>query len=185
MKPRQEIDILQNILSLLKDHPRRNRELVVSTYLNDRVWRKYQTRLLELGLIDEVEVEQGRVVYEITPRGEELLNHIDVYRSMWHSFPPKQSPYKKQFSPWQKAILRKAYETGETGFTVKEAWIYTQNVYRISRTPVSTFLHRMVEKGILDNNPKRGRGGMHGFFTLKTSEHDLESFLENIYDKVF
>jgi len=185
MKPRQEIEILQNILSLFKDHPRSNRELVVSTYLNDSIWRKYQTRLLELDLIDEFEIASGRVVYDITPRGKELLNHIDVYRSIWYSFPPKQSPYKKQFSTWQKVVLRKAYETGETGFTTKEAWIYTKNVYRITRTPVSTFLHRLVEKGILDNNPKRGRGGLRSFFTLKTSEHDLESFLEDILDKVF
>jgi len=179
MKPRQEIDILQDTLVILKERPKRNREIVVSTYLNDLVWRKYRTRMLELGLIDEVKVEPGRVVYDITPRGEELLNLIDVYRSIWQSFPPK--PVKKQFKPWLEAVLKHIYEKGETGFTVKEAWICTQNVDRISRTQVSTFLHRMAEKGILENNPRPGPGGIHGFFTLKTPKHNLESFLEDVY----
>ena len=183
MKPRQEIDILQDILGRLKDRPSRNRELVISTYINDYVWRTYRTRMLELGLIDEVEVEPGRVVYGITPNGEKLQDLIGVYRSLWPSFPPKPKPRlnKKQFKPWQKAVLRKVYEKGETGFTVTEAWICTQNVDTISRTRVSTFIHKMIEKGILDNNLRHGRGGMHGFFTLKTPRHDFESFLEDVY----
>jgi len=181
MKPRQEIDILQNSLGLLKDRPRRSREIVMFTYRNDYIWRKYRTRMLELGLINEVEAELGRVVYDITPRGEELLKIIDVFKSIWHSFPPKPSPYKKQFKPWQKAVLRNVYENGGDVITVKDAWVCTQNVDRISRTQVSTFLNRMVEKGILDCNPRRGQGGMHGFFTLKTPKHCLESFLEDVY----
>jgi len=100
MKPRQEIDILQNVLGILKDRPRRNREIVMFTYLNDYVWRKYRVRMLELGLIDEVEVDPGRVVFDIAPRGEELLNLIGVYRSMWHSFPPEPDLCKKQFRLW-------------------------------------------------------------------------------------
>lgn len=183
MKPRQEIDILQDILGILKDRPRRNREIVVSTYLNDYMWRTYRTSMLEFGLLDTVEVEPGRVVYGITPRGEDLLNLIGVYRSMWQSFPPKPKPrlHKKQFKPWQEAVLRNVYEKGETGFTVTEAWICTQNVDAISRTRVSTFIHKMIEKGILDNNPRHGRGGMRGFFTLKNPRHDFESFLKDVY----
>jgi len=181
MKPRQEIEILQDILGILKDRPRRNREIVIFTYLNDYVWRKYRVRMLELGLIDEVEVEPGRMVFGILPRGEKMLKIIEAYRSIWHSFPPDPDLCKKQFKPWQETVLRNIYENGETGFTVKDAWICTQNVDRISRTQVSTFLHRMAEKGILDNNPRPGPGGIHGFFTLKTPKHCLESFLEDVY----
>jgi len=184
MKPRQEVDILQNVLGILKDRPRRNREIVMFTYLNDYVWRKYRVRMLELGLIDEVEVDPGRVVFDIAPRGEELLNLIGVYRSIWHSFPPEPDLCKKQFKPWQEAVLKNIYEKGIEEFTVKEAWICTQNVDRISRTQVSTYLNRMVEKGILDNNPRPGPGGVHGFFTLKTPKHDFESFLEYIYPRM-
>lgn len=183
MKPRQEIEILQDIFGLLKDRPRRNREIVIFTFLNDDMWRKYRTRMLELDLIYEVEAEPGNVVFDIAPRGEELLNLISIYRSIWHSFPSKLGP-KKQFKPWQEAVLRNVYEKGEEGFIVKEAWICTQSVDRISLTQVSTYLNRMVEKGILENNPRRDQGGMRGFFTLKTSEHDLESFLEYVYPKM-
>jgi len=44
---------------------------------------------MELDLIREVEVETGKKVFEITPKGDDLLNLIGVFKSVWHSFPPK------------------------------------------------------------------------------------------------
>uniref|UniRef100_A0A6M3MEU5 Putative DNA binding, helix-turn-helix domain containing protein n=1 Tax=viral metagenome TaxID=1070528 RepID=A0A6M3MEU5_9ZZZZ len=89
MKPRQEVDLLQDVLKLIKEKPRRKRSIVISTYLTYGMWRKYWIRMMELDLIREVEVETGKKVFEITPKGDDLLNLIGVFKSVWHSFPPK------------------------------------------------------------------------------------------------
>ena len=76
MKPRQEVDVLQNILGFIKEKPRRSRAVVISTHLNDDMWRKYRIRMIDLDLIREVEVETGNKVFEVTPKGDDLLDLI-------------------------------------------------------------------------------------------------------------
>ena len=180
MKPRQEVEVLQNILGFIKEKPRKSRAIVISTYINDIMWRKYRIRMIELDLIREVEVETGNKVFEITPKGDDLLTLIGVFKSIWHSFPPKPGWDKKSFKPWQEMVLKHILDKGEEGFTTKDAWIRTQEVDRISRTQVSTFLNRMVELGILNNNPRAGRGGRYGFFTLNVPKLDYDSFSEDV-----
>ena len=99
MKPRQEVDVLQDVFKLIKEKPRRKRGVVISTYLTYGMWRKYWIRMMELDLIREVEVETGKKVFEITPKGDDLLNLIGVFKSVWHSFPPKPGENKKSFKP--------------------------------------------------------------------------------------
>jgi len=181
MNPRQEVDVLQDILNFIKEKPRRNRSIVISANLNDVMWRKYRIRMMELDLIREVKVEIGKKGFEVTPKGDELLNLIGVFKSVWHSFPPESGWVRKPFKPWQEMVLKHIWEKGKEGFTNKEAWIRTHEVDRISRTSVSMFLVRMVEIGILDNKPRTGSGGRYGFFTLNVPKLDFDSFSEDVY----
>ncbi len=180
MKPRQEIDVLQDVLRFIKEKPRRNRGVVISTYLNDEMWRKYRARMVELDLIREVEGEIGKKVFEVTPKGDELLKLIGVFKSIWHSFPPKSGWSKKPFKPWQEAVVKYVWDKGEEGFTVKDAWKFASEVDKISRPQVTLFLDRMVELEILNNNPMVGHGGRYHFFTLRVLKDDFESFLEYV-----
>ena len=184
MKPRQEVDVLQDILGLIKEKPRRSRGVMVSTYINDVMWRKYRVRMMELDLIRKVEVEVGKKVFEVTPKGDDLLGLIGGFKSVWHSFPPKSGWDKKTFRPWQEAVMKYVWEKGEEGFTTKEAWIRTQEVDRISRTQVSVFLRRMVERGVLNNNPRTGLGTRYGFFTLNVPKLDYGSFSEDVFTRM-
>jgi len=177
MKPRQEVDVLQDVLRFIKEKPRRNRGVVVSTYLNDEMWRKYRKRMMELGLIREVEDEKGKKVLDITPKGDDLLNLIGVFKSAWHSFPPKSGWEKEPYKPWQEAVMRYVWDKGKEGFTAKGAWECTLEVDKISRPQVLKFLDRMVELGILNNNPRSGLGGRSGFFTLSVLKVDFASFM--------
>jgi len=184
MKPRQEVDVLQNILGFIQEKPRKSRGIVISTHLNDVMWRKYRIRMMELDLIREVEVEIGNKVFEVTPKGDDLLTLIGVFKSVWHSFPPKSGWDKKSFKPWQEAVMKYVWDKGEEGFTTKDAWKCALEVDRISRTQVSTFLRRMVERGILNNNPRTGPGGRYGFFTLNVPKLDYDSFSEDVFTRM-
>ena len=184
MKPRQEVDVLQDVLGFIKEKPRSSRGIVISTHLNDIMWRKYRIRMIELNLIHEVEVETGNKFFEVTPKGDDLLNLISVFKSVWHSFPPKSGWDKKSFKPWQEMVLKHIWEKGEEGFTCKEAWIRTQEVDRISRTQVSVFLNRIVELGTLNNNQRTGLGGRYGFFTLNVPKLDYDSFSKDVYTRM-
>ncbi|GAH70920.1 unnamed protein product, partial [marine sediment metagenome] len=59
--------------------------------------------------------------------------------------------------------------------------IRAQEVDRISRQQVSVFLRRMVELGILNNNPRTGPGTRYGFFTLNVTKLDYDSFSEDVF----
>lgn len=88
-RPRQEIEILHDILSSLEEARVGSWGVVIHNNMNSAMWERYSAMMLGAGLIREEGLAPRRAGYEITPRGSELLSIIRAYRSIWR--PPDGS----------------------------------------------------------------------------------------------
>ena len=71
--------------------------------------------------------------------------------------------------PWQAELMRFVWRRRETDS--RTAYENLQDTdYAVSRASVINFLNRMEEAGVLNNEPRTGKGGYHGFYTPRFDE---------------
>jgi predicted transcriptional regulator len=79
---RSSIDIVWEILRLLRLHEASKTELMYAANLSYRQTQEYLSWLLELGLLDKLEDEGRWASYRATKRGLRLLTNIQNMREM-------------------------------------------------------------------------------------------------------
>lgn len=179
---RQEIEVLHDILVSLEEGGKVNGRIISANYMNSIMWGKYRGRMLEAGLISEGGIGYGRRI-EITTRGREFLGIIGRYRSIWSDRIrrlPRKDRERATLRPWQEEVLMHVWERGGEGFTSREIWTRVTEVEPISRASVMKFLNRLTDDGVLEKEPRPGRGGIHGFYTMRTRGREFEPFLADI-----
>lgn len=89
-------------------------------------------------------------------------------------FDTSKDGYETILKPWQVEAMRCLFERGEEGSTSKDVWLHVLERERISRAAVILFLQRLEEDGVLNNAPRTGKGGYHGFYTPAFDEEGFK-----------